>query len=181
MRSLDSSSSSAMVSTNSWALRTRVRSPERNRFLANCWVMVEPPTTLGGLAALPLGGAGWASAFFSALAFFCQAFSIASQFTPSWSAKASSSEAMTARLSCGEIALEGTHCWRQGRLPLAWAICQACERSKLVDSGAHSAHRAMRAMKNNSSSSSASAQHASQRMRAVIGLPKRWPARFRPG
>jgi len=32
-------------------LRSRVRSPESSRFLASCWVMVEPPTILGALAA----------------------------------------------------------------------------------------------------------------------------------
>jgi len=97
MRRLVSMRSSMKVSANSWALRTKVRSPLRNRFLANCWVMVEPPTILGGL---PVARE---SARSSALEFLAQAFSTASQSTPSWLAKPSSSEAMTARLRLSEI------------------------------------------------------------------------------
>src|SRR5665647_1780664 len=47
MRSLLSIVSSAKVNRISWPLRSSVRSPESSRFLASCWVMVEPPTTLG--------------------------------------------------------------------------------------------------------------------------------------
>jgi hypothetical protein len=31
------------ASTSSWPLRSKLRSPDSSRFLASCWVMVEPP------------------------------------------------------------------------------------------------------------------------------------------
>src|SRR5450830_1109794 len=99
MRCLLRKVSSNSVSTSSWPLRKSVRSPERNRFLANCCVMVEPPTTLGertgglpGSDAVPTTALGRDAeceldflvdavltacclvACASALVFFCQAF-----------------------------------------------------------------------------------------------------------
>ena len=52
-----SSASSTYVSTSSWPLRSGVRSPDRNRFLASCCVMVEPPTTLALAGTIGLSGA----------------------------------------------------------------------------------------------------------------------------
>src|SRR5574343_383554 len=54
MRRLPSRPSSRKVSTNSCALRSTVRSPDRNRFFASCWLIVEPPTILGGAGVLGL-------------------------------------------------------------------------------------------------------------------------------
>ena len=68
MRRLDSVRSSIQVMTASWPLRSHERSPERNRFFASCWLMVEAPATT-----LPR------------CSFFAIAFWIASQSKPSWS------------------------------------------------------------------------------------------------
>jgi hypothetical protein len=52
---LGQQASSISVSTSSCPLRSTVRSPDRNRFLASCWVMVEPPTSLASTC----GAGGW--------------------------------------------------------------------------------------------------------------------------
>ncbi|MCY1549435.1 hypothetical protein D9M68_856010 [compost metagenome] len=104
------------VSTSSCPLRIRLRSPESSRFLASCWVMVEPPMILGGLTALSAASAtsgflarrrSSCSMRFSAScwrrSFLAQADSMASQSTPPWSANPASSDAITARLRCGLI------------------------------------------------------------------------------
>ena len=86
MRSLLKKVSSISVKTNSCPLRSKVRSPDKNKFLASCWVMVEPPTTLGGRAGRAGFLANWAArllALSSAFEFFTHAFSKASQSTPS--------------------------------------------------------------------------------------------------
>src|SRR6185436_1147689 len=86
MRRLLSVDSSIQVITASWPLRNQDRSPERNRFFASCWLMVEAPETT-----LP---------FFS---FFSRALEIASQSNPSWPTNFASSAATTARFSCVEM------------------------------------------------------------------------------
>ena len=98
---------------NSWALRGRLRSPPRNRFFASCCVIVEPPTTLARARGRPTRRFRRLSRRRAALvlsrASACwlrsQAFSSASHSTPLCSAKPASSEAMTARFRCAEIAL----------------------------------------------------------------------------
>ena len=70
----------------SWPLRSQERSPDRNRFFASCWLMVEAPATT-----LPR------------CSFFAIAFWIASQSKPSWSRNFASSAATTARFRCAEI------------------------------------------------------------------------------
>ena len=122
MRRLPSMLSSMKVMANSCPLRAQLRSLPRNRFLASCWVMVEPPTTFGsaraaGFAAAAVGAGRcgtWRAArrSISALilatrssAFWLrsQAFSSASHSTPLCSLKPASSDAMTARFSCSEM------------------------------------------------------------------------------
>src|SRR6266851_4922777 len=45
MRCLSIAASSIAASIASWPLRSALRSPERNRFFASCWVSVDPPET----------------------------------------------------------------------------------------------------------------------------------------
>ncbi len=121
--------------------------------------MVEPPRILG---ARPVAD-GRAASCASMRALRSQAFSMASQSTPSWLTKLSSSDATTARLRWSDICAYGTHCWRQ-RTPLPWDHCaQASDRWKVVDSGSITAMAAMRATKNSCSASSASSTSMHQR------------------
>ncbi len=76
------------VITASWSLRKGLRDAERNRFLASCWLMVEPPATMRPF-----------------LRFLSTAFSMPSQSKPSWARKRLSSAAMTARFRCTETRL----------------------------------------------------------------------------
>ena len=174
MRCLSSMCSKSRVSTNSWPLRSKVRSPDNNKFFASCWVMVEPPMTLGGLgiaATLALAGAACLAARSWAFSFFCQAFSSASQSTPSWLANVPSSEAITARLRWSEIWLYGTHlcCHRSCRSAVVNSR-QASDRSKAVDSGATTSIRAIRPTKKSCNASAAKATSTSQRNRGRILL-----------
>ena len=86
MRRLSMTPSIMTVIIASWALRQGVRVPERKRFFESCCEIVDPPATT-----LPRF---W---------FFSQAFCIASQSKPSWSANFASSAATMARLRFGEM------------------------------------------------------------------------------
>ena len=116
MRRLPRIASSSYERTSSWPLRRKLRSPLRNRFLASCWVIVEPPTTFGRRrpgarrrlrsrlrrrAAAPAAPPARRP---SARSFLPQAFSSASHSTPLCSVKPLSSAAMTARFRFAEIA-----------------------------------------------------------------------------
>ena len=52
MRRFGSTRSIHTASGNSSALRTKLRPGHRNRFLAICWVMVEPPRCLADVVGL---------------------------------------------------------------------------------------------------------------------------------
>jgi hypothetical protein len=80
--------SSIQVMIASWPLRSQERSPERNRFFATCWLMVEAPATT-----------------FPSRRFLANASWIASQSKPSWSRNFASSATTTARLRWIEIRL----------------------------------------------------------------------------
>ena len=88
------------VTTNSWPLRARLRSPPRNRFFASCCVIVEPPTIFGARAAAVADGRAparcwscWSRSANAASACWLrsQAFSRASHSTPLCSEKPASS------------------------------------------------------------------------------------------
>ena len=166
--------------TISWALRTSVRSPDKNRFFANCWLMVEPPTTLTGrVSRLFLALAARCAARSSALLFFDQAFSNAAQSMPSWLAKLSSSEAITARLSAWPSCASVCQRWLQRTLPCSCSWRQTCERSKLLDCGSTQAMAAMRSAKYSCKPSSAKHNTPSNRNKAIRQAPRLGSARLR--
>jgi hypothetical protein len=92
MRRLGMVVSSIHVINASCPFRSHERLPDRNRFLASCWLMVEAPATI-----------------FPRRSLRAMACWIASQSKPSWSRKRASSAATTARFRCGEMRAYGTH------------------------------------------------------------------------
>ena len=158
--------------TNSCALRSTVRSPDRNRFLASCWVMVEPPTTLGSTLRPP-GGCCWAraSARASARWLRSQAFSSEAQSTPVWLTKAASSLAITARLRWTEMRSASTHCWLHSMRPCVLSRRQASLRWKVVDSGSTQRMASTRAAKLSCRASTHTPTSSSRRTKWRISRP----------